>query len=216
MKQGGLALLAGLVFLMAISLLAVTAANSMNLQQHLTANQQDEALALENARLAEATARDWLFSRRDFEREAGCASNCLLPAAVRQAGTLPDQPQFESADWWQLQGITTQVHPESGEQLTSQSGGTVPAIWIMEEVHYESQLRAESRPEITGLAYYRILSRGTGRNARSVAVTELLLARPWGGQYETNAFPPSTDSVNFCRQFSVGTPCGTLAWRRLK
>jgi Tfp pilus assembly protein PilX len=53
-KEKGVALIAGLVLLAAISLLALMAASGMVLQKHMATNFQQDAQALENAGIAAA------------------------------------------------------------------------------------------------------------------------------------------------------------------
>ena len=212
MKQNGVALVTGLVLLTAVSLLALSAANSMTLHQRQAANFSDKTHALEQAHGAEAWARGWLFSREDIERESGCVFGCTLPAAIRPPGEIPDKPQFESLAWWRLNGHEAGIHPESGADLASRTDGLDPAYWIMEERHVEP-LETEN---VAGIAYYRICARGRGTHPRSVAVTETIVARPWQGDYDASACPPGTDQRTFCRQFSREVPCGVVAWRRLR
>ena len=216
MNQRGMAMVAGLVLLTAVSLLAVTAANSMNLQRHQIANLEDALLAQNNARLAESWARAWLFSRKDVERQSGCLTGCLLPVAVHSAGELPGQPQLLGPGWWRSAGVAPATEPESGTAVAGAGVTRGSGFWLMEELHYEQIPPPESGPDVLGIGYYRIYSRGAGVNSRSHIVTESILARPWEGDYEEASFPPSGQPGAFCRQFSPETPCGTLAWRILK
>lgn len=216
MKQRGVALVAGLVLLTAVSLLAVTAANSMNLQRRQTSNAEDALLALNNARLAESWAKAWLFSRADIERQAGCLANCLLPVAIHSPGALPEQPQFQAASWWRFTGIAPAAQPESGAPVSGVGTARGSAYWLLQEMHYEAVPASETEPGIRGIGYYRVFSRGTGINPRSQAVTESILARPWQGEYDEIPFPPIGRLGEFCHQFSSEVPCGTLAWRLLK
>ena len=64
MKQRGIALIAGLVLLAAISLLGLMAASGMILQKHMASNFRQDMLALENSEMAGSYASKWLFSRR--------------------------------------------------------------------------------------------------------------------------------------------------------
>ena len=66
------------------------------------------------------------------------------------------------------------------------------------------------------VAYYRVISRGTGRRPESVVVTEALLARPWVEWAIPLEFPPLTPLDRFCQQFAQLHVCGTLAWRQIR
>lgn len=216
MKARGVALLMGLVLLAAISLLAVMATNGMVLQQRMASNFGDRGLALENAQLAAAAARAWLDSRADFEREAACATGCLLPPAIHGVGELPPDPEFESSEWWRSNAVLTGTHPESGAALGAFGSDGSAAYWLVEELHFEPLALVVQGPAVGGIGYYRILGRGSGHHPGSVAVSETIVARPWQGEYQAADFPAPAVPGGFCRQFDPAVPCGTLAWRQRK
>lgn len=212
MKSRGIALLMGLVLLAAVSLLAVMAANGMLLQRRMSANFGAGSRALARATRSLEAARAWLNSRADFEREAGCIHACTLPVAIYSPGQLPRNPEFESADWWQTHGIASGHHPETGEPLTAGQPEATPPRWIIEELRYEpAAAGATATP--AGVGYYRILARATGGSPGSLAVTESIIARPWGGDVEPTPYPADGPVTAFCRQFDPAIPCGTMAWR---
>jgi len=199
MTTRGMALVSGLLLLMAVSVIAVTAAGSMALQQRQAGNFEDRARAASGADLAASYAQAWLFARAGLEREPGCVSHCLLPAGIHHGGALPDQPEFESAAWWRQQGVA----PVTGQE----------AWWVMEEIHFETA-PADAGAGIDGIGYYRILSRGDGRQPGSTAVSETIVARPWGETVEANPYPPADRLIAFCDRLKPGLPCGILSWRR--
>jgi hypothetical protein len=209
-----MALVTGLLLLAVISVLAVTAAGSMTLQQHQAANFSDRMLASSGADLAGSYALAWLFSREDSERQAGCVSDCLLPPGVYGDEAIPDHPEFESLAWWRSNGTPAGKNPVSGEFVGFVSGETSDAMWVMEEVHFEPSLTSETSTPLHGVAYYRIFSRGSGKHPGSTVVTETIVARPWGPDIVAAHFPPDLPMAAFCDQTEEGIPCGTLAWRR--
>jgi hypothetical protein len=217
----GVALLMGMLLLAALSLLAVMTANGMLLQRRMAANFADRGLALGNADRAAAAARAWLDSRADVERQAGCVSGCWLPVAIHAAGALPVNPEFESAAWWRVNGVPAGSHPETGEALSEAVPPGDASRWLIEEIHFAPPAEIVSGPvvggpTVGGIGYYRIFGRGAGTAPASVAVTESVVARPWQGDYEPAAYPPSAPPLEFCRQFDPQLPCGTLAWRQRK
>jgi Tfp pilus assembly protein PilX len=217
-KEKGVALIAGLVLLAAISLLALMAASGMVLQKHMATNFQQDAQALENAGIATAYASTWLFSRANHEREAGCVSSCVLPVAIGHTDEVPTQPEYEDAAWWREHGVEAGFDPITTGMLMSYEGyGSEPPHWITEELHYEP-LAGGLEDGTEGIAYYRVLGRGTGNAAAKVAVTESILARPWGGDYQLLEFLPGVAPAEFCRQFSGIThpqfKCCRRAWRQ--
>lgn len=214
MNGRGIALLMGLVLLSAISLVAVMAANGMVLQRRMSANFGDDYRALARAATATKAARDWLESRADSQRERGCASDCILPVAVLDNGTLPHDPEFQSTAWWRANATAAGSHPETGEPLGPEGVADDPPMWIIEEMEYVplSPNAPEAGP--AGIAYCRILAlSGADRPGRQT-VTETIVARPWDGDYQPLPYPPEQTSPGFCSQFSDAIPCGTLAWRQ--
>lgn len=212
-------MLAGLVLLASISLLALVAASGMIMQKHMASNFRQDMKALENAGIATAWASNWLYSRPVHEREAACNADCVLPVAIRSAGDIPAAAEYESAAWWRDNAIEAGTDPASGKVLASFSGsGSEPPRWIMEELHYQALAGLGFEDGTEGVAYYRILGRGAGIHPASIAVTEAIVARPWGGDYQLNGFPPGPPPENFCAQFDASAipqfKCGQLAWRQ--
>ena len=219
MSQRGVALIAGLALLAALSLLALVATSGMILQRHMAANYHENKLALENSAIASSFASAWLYSRANHEREADCISDCLLPVAIHNAGEIPAQVEFQSSSWWQSNGIEAGINPESGESMGDHPGtGAVPPLWILEELHFEAAENDDDGNPFEGVGYYRIFSRGTGTQAGKIAVTESIVAKPWGGDYQLDVFPPGPETSNFCLQFAGEAEedhdCGRLAWRQ--
>jgi Tfp pilus assembly protein PilX len=219
MNQRGMALIAGLVLLAALSLLALVATSGMILQRHMASNYYENDLALENAAIASSYATAWLYSRPNHEREADCITGCLLPVGIHNTGEISTQAEFQSLGWWLVNGIAAGIDPDSAATVTSSPGsGANPPLWIMEELYFEATATAVDETNTDGVAYYRILSRGTGTQAGKVAVTESIVARPWGGDYQLGAFPADAQSSVFCLQFAgladEDLDCGRLAWRQ--
>ncbi len=219
MNQRGVALIAGLALLAALSLLALVATSGMILQRNMAANYHENKLALENSAIATSFATAWLYSRANDEREDACISNCLLPVAIHNPGEIPARAEFQGSSWWRSNGIAVGVNPESGESVGDNPGtGAVPPLWILEELHFEAAENADDENPFAGVGYYRILSRGTGTQAGKIAVTESIVARPWGGDYQLDVFPPGLGPSNFCFQLAGKVEedhhCGRLAWRQ--
>jgi Tfp pilus assembly protein PilX len=219
MNARGVALIAGLVLLATISLLALVAASGMILQKRMAANFVQDAQALENSEIATSSASSWLYSRPNHERESACVSDCILPLAIHNAGELPARIEYESIAWWRANGVEAGTNPLTGEKVISFTGeGSEPPRWILEEVHYQPTDGSGSGDGTQGVAFYRIIGRGTGTHPVSVAVTESIVARPWGGDYQFTKFPPGPGPGDFCMQFGEQTDkqfkCGRLAWRQ--
>ena len=210
---GGMALVTGLLMLTAVSLLAVTAAGSMTLQQHQATNFADKLQAASRAQTAGLWARAWLYSRADHERDSTCLAACTLPPAIHSAGALDDTPELRGEGWWQTHGVPAGREPATGEAIGFVSTQQGEAYWLIEEIHYEM---ADASSGAGGVGYYRVLSRGRGTTPGSVAVSEALIARPWGPAITAAAFPPGGPVDAFCNAAPPALDCGTLAWRRLR
>jgi hypothetical protein len=133
---------------------------------------------------------------------------------VVPADQLPERPEFESAAWWEANAEEAGVNPDTGEAFGLPWAGTEPSRWLIAELHYEATGDAPGEDSAEGVAWYRILSRGIGRQAGSVRVTESIAARPWEGEFPANEFPPQGSSRSFCETFEGRYPCGRLSWRR--
>ncbi len=214
MKNRGIALFAGLVLLAAVSLLALSAASGTVLQRNMSINFEENALALQNASIAASYAVAWLNSRAVGERQSGCQTGCLLPIGIHNPGELPARPEFESAQWWRDNAYVTGYNVQTAETLATPDAGAEPARWMLEEIHYSVTGDSRDVNRAEGLGYYRVLSRGTGRNAQSVAVIELIAARPWDGDFQAGPYPPTDPGTAFCRQFENRYDCGRLSWRQ--
>jgi len=214
LNNRGITLLASLLLLTALSLLALVAASGMIMQRRMAANFQENTLALDDATVANSFAMAWLNSRRDVERESGCEFHCTLPAGIHNGGEIPDQPEFEGPAWWLENGIAAGVNPDTGATFEVYYAGLEAPRWIIEEIEYERTEDAPGETTADAVAYYRIISRGTGRSSNSVAVTESIVARPWEGGFLVPAFPPDEAPHAFCAQFGASYDCGTLSWRQ--
>ena len=204
-------MLAGLVLLAAVSLLAVFSASGVVLQRNMAANFRENSLAMENAHKASSFARAWLISRPVSDRDASCLTGCILPIGVRNAGELSDRPEFEGAGWWRDNGYSAGYNPETASTVEDPTLSGRSAYWLIEEIHFDPGAeQAENRA--TG--FYRVFSRGEGRNANSVVVLETIVARPWEGEISPGHFPPTGPERSFCGQFDPQQSCGVLAWRR--
>jgi type II secretory pathway pseudopilin PulG len=213
MKARGMALVSGLVVLAAISLLALTAAGGMALQQHQSANFLDRLRAEANADAALAAARAWLDSRADTDRQFDCVTGCFLPDEVRPPGELPRGPEFLPGAWWSRNAADAARDPLTRSLVPIGGAGVGEAHWLIEEIHFEALDPGQDGDAPRGVGYYRLLGRGSGRHARSVAVAEAIVARPWQGTYEPAWFPPERSLGDFCNQFEDSVPCGVLSWR---
>ncbi len=214
MNCRGLALVTGLILLAAVALLAVTAAGSMTLQHHQSANFIDRQKARNHADLAASYAVAWLNSRDSTERQGDCSDGCLLPYGVYRDPDIPDRPEFLGPAWWLANGTASGRQPQPGGQAGYEAPANGESVWIIEEIHFEPGVEDAAGKIDRPVAYYRVFARGRGVFPGSVAVTESIVARPWGEGIQASAFPPEPFQAEFCSQFDKALACGVQSWRQ--
>ena len=215
----GVALLAGLILLMAISLLALVAAGSMLQQQRMATNFTDGQRADRLAEAALRQAEEALFALGEDQRLSDCTTACFAPAAqvkIYENGALPPYPEQQPLQWWQAWARMVSLGestPTIDSALTTFSPD--PPYFLIEEIHFQPADDA-ANPDIgttmDGIGYYRVLARASGMGAGSVAVHESILARPWG----TGLLRAGDGSTGFgpCAALAAWMDCGRLSWRR--
>ena len=204
----GMVLLLCLLFLLALSLLGLSASTETLLQNKLSANLQDAERAKQSALLASAWAERWILSLAGPAPE-NCSDACdgLI---LHAAGSLPLHPESEDIDWWMANGHEAGVDPLTGERLQILSTDSIDApVWIIETV--KTITPAESgNPDLQ--VWYRILARGAGHAASAVSVVESVVVRAW---------PVPADNASFsvvpgaCPGSSSTAICGRFSWREL-
>lgn len=217
--ESGVALLAGLVMLAAISLLALAATKSMILQQHMAGNFSDSQQARQAATFAILQGESLILGMGHDARFPACQQDCFaspLDTIIRQTSELPVSPEFESAFWWQSWAFEAGADPVSGPgPVQVWSYRAEPPRFLIEELHFddlESASRAADAPALRGIGYYRVLGRGTGRGPAAVAVDEAIIARPWLGAATPESGTP--DEKAFCAAFEPWYDCGVMVWRQ--
>ncbi|MDZ4729764.1 MAG: hypothetical protein SH820_07460 [Xanthomonadales bacterium] len=228
LKQAGSVLLLSLAMLAGLSLLATLAASSMLQQQQMAANHADGELARLSAISALRAGEQYVLELPDGVRNSNCQADCFAElVAISDADSLPQYPESLDDNWWLTWG-----HPPSPTtfetDLILDPGsfwslpGRLSPMFIIEELEYMasdvapnraadgaiSEQDAEEAPAINGVAYYRILGRGTGIAASSTHVVESILARPWR--------PNTTESESIALECSTFRPwydCGRMAYR---
>lgn len=214
-EQGGLILLLSLAMLAGLSLLALLAASSMLQQQQMAANHADGELARLSAITAVGLGEHFVLELPDSVRTANCQSGCYaepINTAILEAGSFPQNPEFLNDNWWSNFAETGQFGTLPGRQAP---------MFIIEELEFSaaeeaasgdskglSGGEAEDPPEINGVAYYRILGRGTGVAAGSTHVAESILARPW----RSLPSPGESPGVD-CSAIRPWYDCGRMAYR---
>ena len=218
-QQHGVTLLTGLVLLAAISLLALVAASSMVLQLRMAGNFEDSRLALQNSAAAVGLGEDFLYSIGHDGRSPHCQAKCFsspLNSVIHQATDFPAFPEYETESWWRSWGANAGADPLSGAPVENTGVLDADPPWfLIEEVYFDPLTDvpvAADAPRVNGIGYYRVLGRGSGRGAATVAVSESIIARPW----EADALPGAgtRDAGAFCADYRPWYDCGRMAWRQ--
>ena len=214
----GMALLAGLMILASISLLALVATASMATQYAMAGNFTDQQLADQSAREALFQGQQFLLGLDPSSRSADCLEDCFeapLSGIIHAAMDLPDFPEFEPTLWWEAWGLDARTDPLTGATVNHPWNSTPePPRYLLEELFFDSnpELQAgEEAPAVEGVAYYRILGRGTGRGPAAATVEEIILARPWPTPAEGDG---DLSAADFCAAFSQWYPCGPMVGRQ--
>jgi len=206
-NQGGMVLLMCLIFLMALTLLGLSASSDTILQNKLASNLQETERAKQSALLALSWAEKWLLEL-DGPAPQSCADICD-GLYLHAGGDLPPHPEFESFSWWLDHGHEAGVDPLTGERITaiSSDSANVP-VWII-EVAQTIPPGENGNPDLQ--VWYRILARGTGRKDTAVSVIESTLVRSWPADGAAVATLPGS-----CAGSEPAAICGRFAWRELR
>lgn len=193
--RAGMVLLLCLLFLIALTLLGLSASADAILQSQLAANQQETERARQSALAALSWAEDWL-----LDLDGAAPEPCAPPCAgfkLHPTGNLIPHPEFEDLSWWQIQGYEAGIDPLTGARLMTFAASSInPPMWIIEVIH---EIPAADDGTADARAWYRILARASGSTERAISVIESTVSRPW----------PSTQS-------SGPTHQGRTSWRKLR
>ena len=208
--QNGMALLLCLIFLMALTLIGLSAASDTILQNRLTSNLQEAERAKQSALLTLSWAEQWLLSL-DGDPPEGCTAPCD-GLKLHSAEDLPANPESENISWWLEQGHEAGIDPVTGGRVVTiaRDSFDVP-VWIIEVVKTTPAM-AEGNPHLQ--VWYRILARGSGRTGSTVSVMESTVVRSW--PLIDNKEPGDPVASVSCSRLGLPSECGRYAWRELR
>ena len=209
-SQTGMVLLLCLIFLMALTLLGLSASSDTILQSKLASNLQETERARQSALSALSWAEKWL-----LEFDGPAPETCSAPCDglyLHTNGSLPNHPEFESYSWWLNQGHEAGIDPLTGERIATISGDSInPPVWIVEIIH-------TIPPVENGTAdfqvWYRILARGSGGTETAVSVIESTVVRSWPPVEDTGL--SVTAVATPCPGSEPPALCGRSSWRELR
>lgn len=208
--QIGMVLLLCLIFLMALTLLGLSATSDTILQNRLSSNLQETERAKQSALLGLSWAEDWL-----LELAGPPPKICSEPCSglyLHAAGELPSNPEFEDFSWWIDQGHEAGIDPLTGVRMETFSRRNIkPPVWIIEVA--QTTLPAENGT-LDLQVWYRILVRGSGRTDTGVSVIESTVVRSW--PVVTNTELADTSASGPCPGSELQAVCGRFSWRELR
>jgi len=209
-SQTGMVLLLCLIFLMALTLLGLTASADAILQNKLASNLKDSERAKQSALLALTWAENWL-----LEFEGAPPESCLTRCDgiyVHVNGGLSPRPESENYSWWIEQGHEAGIDPLTGERTATISSDSAYApFWVIESVQ-NIPPSENGTPELQ--TWYRILARGSGQTDAAVSVVESIIARSWPDVGDTGS--ADTAGQDPCPGAEPSSVCGRFAWRELR
>lgn len=208
--QAGLALLLCLIFLMALTLIGLSATSDTILQNRLASNLQEAERAKQSALLTLSWAEEWLLSL-----DGNPPKNCTVPCDglnLHMAGDLLANPESESISWWLEQGHEAGVDPTTGNRIATITRDSFEKpIWIIQVVKTTPAM-AEGNPHLQ--VWYRILARGSGRTGSTVSVMESTIVRSWPKIDNMESGDPAASLS--CSRLGLPAKCGRYAWRELR
>ncbi len=181
-KQQGAALILGLLMLLVMTLLALTASDSAIMQEKIAGNFRDSSLAFHASEAAGRWGAAWLQSlgaSSGLPRPFPCTSTCTASATtpVWAAG------QYDAVFDWAADGWRYGQSPADAKLIAGYDAPTVkagllvsaPPKFILEEQFFSRDDLA-ANPD-RGVVYYRVVASGTGQRASTVRIVSNLLAK---------------------------------------
>lgn len=166
-KQNGMVIIVGLIFLMILTLIGVSAMNSTALSEKLTQNLRDSTAAFEAAEASMSDGEAWLRAQATVPNAVTtCTVSPCNVWASNALGTIYSQP----TSWWQ-----SNAKSFSG---TLYGVATQPKYIIEFHSFVPYELSPETLGKGQGYYYYRVNARGTGAtsnaqvNLQSIYVTQ--------------------------------------------
>lgn len=158
--QRGSALIVALVFLLAMTLIGVTAMQGTNQEERMAGNARDRNLAFQASEAAIREGEEWLRPRNALPASNAfpCSTGQLQTCVLQRVG-MPDLvSQMQNASWW------TSNAREYGTVGTTQisSAKTDPYYVIVERAFLRDELGIGFKSTPTGRDIYDVTARGTG------------------------------------------------------
>lgn len=165
-RQRGTTLVVALIFLLILTILGVTSVSNSILQQKMSGNMRDQAVAFEAAEAAVRTGESWIDKLMD--KPLALASNPAGLNNVWQTGVLGNLG-YNNLSWWTTNGIDYAVATTGGE--TIKQANTQPRYVIEESAFIPDEFNVGNKPP-TGRHYYRVTGYGVGATLTAQATVQ--------------------------------------------
>lgn len=182
-RQNGAALIMGMMLLLVMTLLALTASSSAVMQERMAGSYRDASLAFHATEAGGRWGAAWLQSlgaSTGSPRPFPCSSSCT--ASVSSAVWASGQYIPLNFDWagssWTYGASPTDAAVFSGYDAAAVQTNlmvSAPPQFVLEEYYFKRDDLAASAA--TGVVYYRVIARGTGQRPNTTRVAINLLAK---------------------------------------
>jgi type IV pilus assembly protein PilX len=175
-RQGGAALIMGLLVLVVMILLTLTATGSTLMQNRMAGNFRDSSLAFQASEGASRWGMMWILSLDARFRPFPCAAACNSDSRVWFRGQYPYEPAHDDSAWAGARSYG--IDPADDQPVSpAQSIPLVSAQpqYLIEELYFDRDDLAG--PPQLGVAYYRVTSLGHSATGKSHAVLSAVLGK---------------------------------------
>lgn len=182
-RQGGAALIMGLLVLMIMIMITLTATSSTMMQNRMAGQFRDSSLAFQASEGASRWGMMWLLSLDGGFRPFPCAASCNADSRVWARGQYPwskDQfPKPSNQSISVLTGVRSYgIDPADDQAVSPPQSIPMVAVqpqFIIEELYFDRDDLAG--PPQLGVAYYRVTSLGHSATDKNHAVISAVLGK---------------------------------------
>jgi type IV pilus assembly protein PilX len=164
-SQSGTVIMIGLVFMLVMTLIAITSMNHATLSELMASNDRQQMQAFQASESALKGGESWLQNQSTPPDES---STCSSPPCLVWQSNILSQIWTQPHSWWTTQG--TQI-------ATSINGVSTQPVYIIEsESFVPYELSPDARSKGMGYYFYRVTSKGTGGTDNANAIVESIYA----------------------------------------
>lgn len=189
-KERGAALIIGLVMMLLLTMIGVSAMQGTGMQDKMTANMRDSEMAFQNSELAlRYVERGFLQSLDNIEKGntwAGCTSSCRIINSEENSAVNVRDMLFNSPADWDARAIdygdfknmaNAVISPVSDQTDFDRMGLKAKPKVLVEYVAFTPFSADIGDGEQPGLDYYRVTSKAAGGTDVSESILQTLFSR---------------------------------------